>query len=72
MVIGILTAVPWIVIITITIKDMEAVQNSFSPSIEVFHQATGSKPMTTFLQSYLTLLYYSKQPAANIHISLTK
>jgi hypothetical protein len=71
MVIGVLTATPWIVVMATTITDMEAVQNAFSPSMEVFHQATGSKPMATFLQAYLTLLYYSKIRYPSIRISLT-
>lgn len=72
MVIGILTAAPWIVVMTTTITDMEAVQNAFSPSMEVFYQATESKPMATFLQAYLTLLYYSKIQYSDARIPLTK
>ncbi|KAE8147897.1 amino acid transporter [Aspergillus avenaceus] len=63
MVIGILTAVPWTLVVTLVISDMDAVQKSFLPSIEVFYQATGSKSMATFLQTYLTLLYYTCIPS---------
>lgn len=45
---------------TSVIHDIEAVQNSFLPSLELFHQATGSKAAAAALQIYLTILYYSK------------
>ncbi|OJJ30922.1 hypothetical protein ASPWEDRAFT_62284 [Aspergillus wentii DTO 134E9] len=59
MVIGILTAVPWIVAMTSVVQDMEAVQNSFLPSLELFYQATGNRAVAAFLQVYLTFLYYT-------------
>lgn len=59
MLIGILTVIPWIIGMVCVIQDMEAVQNAFLPSLEVFYQATGSKAVASFLQAYLTLLYYS-------------
>ena len=62
MVIGVLTAVPWIVVMVTVITDLEAVQTAFLPSMEIFYQATGNKVATTILQSYLTLLYYSMVP----------
>ncbi|KAI9043603.1 amino acid transporter [Aspergillus affinis] len=62
-VIGILTAVPWVIVMVTVIRDMEAVQKAFLPSLEVFYQATGSKAVATFMQSYLTLLYYSCVPS---------
>lgn len=62
MVIGILTAVPWIVVMATVITDLEAVQKAFLPSMEIFYQATGNKVAATILQAYLTLLYYSMVP----------
>lgn len=41
-------------------KDVVAIQNSYLPSLELFYQATGSKAAATFIQAYMTLLYYSK------------
>lgn len=43
---------------TCVIQDMDAVQNSSLPSLELFYQATGSKAAAAFLQIYLTILYY--------------
>lgn len=60
MLIGIITVVPWTIAVTLVIQDMEAVQASFLPSLEVFYQATSSKSAATFLQAYLTFLYYSE------------
>lgn len=58
MVVGMITAVPWILAAITLIQDVEAVQDSFLPSLELFHQATGSKSAATFMQAYMTLLYY--------------
>lgn len=58
MVIGVATSVPWFVAAACLIQDMDAVQRSFLPSLELFYQATGSKPAATFLQAYLAMLYY--------------
>lgn len=60
MVVGMVTAVPWILSAATLIQDMESVQNSFLPSLELFHQATGSKAAATFMQAYMTLLYYCR------------
>lgn len=59
MIIGASTAVPWILAMAFCIHDLEAIQTSSLPSLELFYQATGSKGTATFLQAYLTLLYYS-------------
>ncbi|KAL5361180.1 amino acid/polyamine transporter I [Aspergillus floccosus] len=59
MLIGILTVIPWIIVMVCVIQDMEAVQSAFLPSLEVFYQATGSKAVASFLQAYLTFLYYT-------------
>lgn len=61
MIIGVTTAVPWILAMTFCIQDLGAVQTALLPSLELFHQATGSRGVATFLQAYLTFLYYSKQ-----------
>ncbi len=58
--IGVLTLVPWIIAMTCSIQDIEAVQNAFVPSLELFYQATGSKAAAAVLQVYLTFLYYSE------------
>ncbi|KAF7588341.1 hypothetical protein BBP40_005869 [Aspergillus hancockii] len=63
MVIGILTAVPWIVAMATVITDLEKVQTAFLPSMEVFYQATGSKAAAAVLQAYLTILYYTCVPS---------
>jgi len=60
MVVGMVTAVPWILAAATLIQDMESVQNSFLPSLELFYQATKSKSAATFMQAYMTLLYYCK------------
>ncbi|KAJ5678945.1 amino acid transporter [Penicillium macrosclerotiorum] len=44
-------------------SDMEAVQNSFLPSLELFYQGTGSKAAAACLQAYLTILYYTCVPS---------
>lgn len=63
MLVGMITAVPWILVAATLIQDLEAVQNSFLPCLELFYQATGSKSAATFMQAYMTLLYYSCIPS---------
>lgn len=58
MIIGIVTSLPWVLVMMTVIDDLQGVQKAFLPSLEVFYQATRSKPVATFLQAYLTLLYY--------------
>lgn len=60
MLIGLVTVVPFIVTVLFCIRDVEAVQQSFNPMIEVFLQATGSRAAATVLQSCLTLLFFCK------------
>lgn len=60
MLIGISTSIPWIIAMCFTTKDLDAVQKSFLPAMEVFYQATGSRGAATALQAYLTFLYYSE------------
>lgn len=60
MLIGLVTSVVWILVILAVTQDMNAVQSASLPNIEVMYQATRSKPVATFLQSYMTMLYYSK------------
>lgn len=60
MLIGVVTSVVWIIVILLVIEDVEAVQQSYLPNLEVLYQATKSKPVATFLQAYMTMLYYSK------------
>lgn len=63
MAVGTIVAVPWIIVMVFCIQDLEAVQTSFLPSFEVFHQATGSKSAAIALQSYLTVLFFSCIPS---------
>ncbi|GKZ32101.1 hypothetical protein AbraIFM66950_001240 [Aspergillus brasiliensis] len=66
--IGVLTLIPWIIAMTCVIQDINSVQNSFLPSLELFYQATNSKAAAAALQVYLTMLYYSNlrpQPMDN-------
>ncbi|KAF9871507.1 Choline transport protein [Colletotrichum karsti] len=60
---GLFVSIPWIAAMLLSIRDLEAVQSSFLPSIEVFYQATGSKAAATALQAYLTFLYYTCVPS---------
>lgn len=71
-ILGVLTLVPWIIAMICVIQDMDAVQNSFLPSLELFYQGTGSKAAATALQVYLTFLYYSMSPRRRINSYLTK
>ena len=60
MLIGVVTSVVWIVVILAVTQDMSAAQAASLPNLEVMYQATGSKSVATFLQAYMTLLYYSE------------
>lgn len=60
MIIGLLTSVPFILAMMFVIKDMDAVRTAALPSLEAFHQATGSKATAIALQSILTVVFYSK------------
>lgn len=60
MLIGVLTSIAWIIVMLAVTTDVVAIQNSYLPSLELFYQATGSKAAATFMQAYLTMLYYSK------------
>ncbi|PYH29104.1 amino acid transporter [Aspergillus neoniger CBS 115656] len=61
--IGVLTLMPWIIAMTCVIQDIDSVQNSFLPSLELFYQATNSKAAAAVLQAYLTILYYTCVPS---------
>ncbi|KAH8130097.1 hypothetical protein ACSS6W_008232 [Trichoderma asperelloides] len=63
MLIGVVTSVIWILVILAVTQDMGAVQAASLPNIEVMYQATRSKSVATFLQSYMTLLYYTCIPS---------
>ncbi|KAF7587486.1 hypothetical protein BBP40_007184 [Aspergillus hancockii] len=56
--IGVMTAVPWVTVMLCGIQDMDAVRNAFIPSMEIYYQATGSKVGATALQAFMTFLYY--------------
>jgi choline transport protein len=59
MLIGFITAVPFTIVMMLVIKDIDAVREAHLPSLELFHQATGSKTAALGLQSMLTVLFYS-------------
>lgn len=59
MIIGLLTSVPFILAMMFVIKDLDAVRAAHLPSLEVFHQATGSKSAALGLQSLLVVIFYS-------------
>ncbi|XRM40062.1 hypothetical protein ABZX51_003385 [Aspergillus tubingensis] len=61
--IGVLTLMPWIIAMTCVIQDIDSVQDSFLPSLELFYQATNSKAAAAVLQVYLTILYYTCVPS---------
>lgn len=60
MIIGVTTSLVWIIVMLCGIQDLEAVQTAAVPNLEAMYQATGSKVAASFLQAYLTMLYYSK------------
>jgi choline transport protein len=57
--IGTSTVFPLVTVLMYTMTDMEAVINSALPSAELIYQATGSKPVTIFLMSWIILAYAS-------------
>ncbi|KAL2832504.1 amino acid/polyamine transporter I [Aspergillus cavernicola] len=59
MLIGVSTAIPFIIVLLSGIQDLDAVQDAWIPSTEAFYQATGSKVVATFLQTCLALLYFT-------------
>lgn len=60
MIIGLVTAVPFILAMMFVIKDIDAVRSAHLPSLEAFYQATGSKSAALGLQCILTVLFYCK------------
>ncbi|KAJ4248782.1 hypothetical protein NW762_012620 [Fusarium torreyae] len=63
MIIGLLTSVPFILAMMFVIKDLDAVRAARLPSLEVFHQATGSKSAALGLQSLLVIVFYTCMPS---------
>lgn len=59
MIIGLVTALPFAIVMMLVIKDVDAVRSAHLPSVELFYQATGSKTATLGLQGLLTILFYS-------------
>lgn len=57
MLIGLLSALPLFVALMYEIDDPEAVASSALPSLELFHQATGSKAAAIFMQSIVSVVY---------------
>ncbi|KAI9150864.1 Choline transport protein [Paramyrothecium foliicola] len=63
MIIGLVTSVPFIIAMMFVVKDLDAVRSAHLPSLELFHQATGSKTAALGLQSLLTVLFYTCMPS---------
>lgn len=63
MFVGLITALPFTLAMMFVIKDLDAVRLSTLPSLELFHQATGSKNVAVALQSILILVFYSCMPS---------
>ncbi|KAJ2989390.1 hypothetical protein NUW58_g3491 [Xylaria curta] len=63
MFIGIVTALPFVIVMMLVVKDIDAVRSAPLPSLELFYQATGSKAATLGLQSLLTILFYTALPS---------
>ncbi|KAL3474264.1 amino acid/polyamine transporter I [Aspergillus californicus] len=59
MLLSILTAIPFTIVLLGGIRDIDAVQKAWIPTIEVFYQTTGSRAIATFLQGCLALLYFT-------------
>lgn len=64
MIIGLVTAVPFILAMMFVIKDIDAVRSAHLPSLEAFYQATGSKSAALGLQGILTVLFYCESNAS--------
>ena len=59
MTLGLVTAVAFIVVLLLGIKDINAVQEAYMPSLKAFHQGSGSKVIATALQSCLVVMFFS-------------
>lgn len=57
MFIGALTVFPLFAVLMYGMRDMEAVISSSLPSAELYYQITGSKSVTTFLMTWVILVY---------------
>jgi choline transport protein len=63
MVIGACTVFPLMVVLMYGVTDMAAVIASPLPSAELIYQVTGSKSVTTFLMTWIILVYLSGLPS---------
>ncbi|KAL2866926.1 amino acid/polyamine transporter I [Aspergillus lucknowensis] len=59
MVLCVATAIPFTAVLLGGIQDLDAVQDAWIPSLEIFYQATRSRAVATFLQACLAVLYFS-------------
>lgn len=59
MAIGLVTALPIILVFMFAMQDMDKVMNSTMPAIEVMYQATGSRTVTIVMSVLLILVYAS-------------
>ena len=62
MLIGLLSALPFFTVLMYTADDPELVASSPLPSIELFHQATGSRAAAVFMQTAVTMVYVCQLP----------
>ncbi|BCS30454.1 uncharacterized protein APUU_80757A [Aspergillus puulaauensis] len=58
MALGLLTTIPFAIVLLLGMQDVQAVQDAWIPSLQAFYQATGSKSVATGLQVCLVLLYF--------------
>ncbi|KAL4804026.1 amino acid/polyamine transporter I [Aspergillus unguis] len=59
MAVGIITTIPFVVVLLLGIHDIQAVQEAWIPSLEAFYQATGCKAAAVVLQGLLVVLFYT-------------
>lgn len=57
--IGLATSLPLLVILMLSMANMDAVANSALPYAELFHQITANKIITTIIISWITLVLFS-------------
>ncbi|KAL4954288.1 amino acid/polyamine transporter I [Aspergillus filifer] len=59
MALGLATGVSFITVLLLGIKNIEAVQEAYMPSLEAFNQGSGSMVIATGLQSCLVVLFFT-------------
>ena len=59
MAIGLMTALPLLLVMMLSMADIDVVLNSTLPYAELFRQITGSRAITTFIMCWVTAVLYS-------------